>query len=365
LTGSVMRQFMLRRVQCVLSVAVLLFAAPMLSDALDFSGTPWETAAKRHGLDPALLYAVALQSTARPSGPGSVSPWPWTLRTQDGSRFYESREAALVDLRAMAEKTEDLDVGLMRINLTRHGRHFGDPATLLDARINLVVAADILADAVDSSRGDLALGIGRYRYPSDDRAARTFGRRILRLRDALDLSPAKPVRSDVLDLWRTSAVLDLVSGPESLGNYNAWYRNAHQSRVQLADLTVGEVRSLQDRLVRLNGGSAVGRYQIIDDTLDGLIARMGLSAQARFTPALQDRMAMHLARDAGLDAWLAGALSDERFAASLARVWAGLPGDHRNRSSYAGIQGNRASVGWRTLVVSLRHIRSDNIEEQE
>jgi len=110
------------------------------------------------------------------------------------------------------------------------------------------------------------------------------GRRILRLRDALDRSPEKPVRSDVLDLWRTSAVLDLVSGPESRGNYNAWYRDARQSKVQLADLTVAEVRTLQDRLVRRNGGSAVGRYQIIDDTLDGLIARMGLSAQARFTP---------------------------------------------------------------------------------
>ena len=110
MTGSVMRQFMLRRVQSVLAVAVLLFVVPMQSDALDFSGTPWETAAKRHGLDPVLLYAVALQATARPSGPGSVSPWPWTLRTQDGSRFYESREAALADLRAMTEKSDDIGV---------------------------------------------------------------------------------------------------------------------------------------------------------------------------------------------------------------------------------------------------------------
>jgi len=359
-----MRQFMLRRVQSVLTVAVLLFVAPMQSDALDFSGTPWETAAKRHGLDPVLLYAVALQATARPSGPGSVSPWPWTLRTQDGSRFYESREAALVDLRAMAEKTEGLDVGLMQVNLRRHARHFGDPATLLDARINLLVAADILADAINSSRGDLALGIGRYRHSRDDRSARVFGRRILRLRDALDRSPAKPVRSDVLDLWRTNAVLDLVSGPESLGNYNAWYRDAHQSQVQLADLTVGEVRTLQDRLVRRNGGTAIGRYQIIDDTLDGLIARMGLSAQARFTPALQDRMAIHLARDAGLDAWLAGALDDARFAANLARVWAGLPAGRSGRSHYAGIAGNRAGVGWHRVVASLRHIRFDGIRQQ-
>jgi hypothetical protein len=344
--------------------SVMLLAASLPCRALDLTGTPWETVSKRHGLDPALLYAVGIQATARPSGPGSVSPWPWTLRTQDGSRFYESREAALADLQAMTGISDDIDVGLMRINLRRHARHFGDPATLLDARINLVVAADILADAIGSANRDLALGIGIYRHSGNDRAARTYGRRILRLCDALARSPAKPVRSDVLDLWRTNAVLDLVSGPESLGNYNAWYRDAHQGQVQLADLTVGEVRALQGRLVRRNGGSAVGRYQIIDDTLDRFIVRMGLSGDERFTPALQDRMAMRLARDAGLEAWLAGALSDERFAANLAWVWAGLPGDHRNRSVYAGIQGNRATGGWRTVVASLRHVRFDGIEKQ-
>ena len=168
----------------------------------------------------------------------------------------------------------------------------------------------------------------------------------------------------MIDLWRTSAVLDLVAGPESRGNYNAWYRAAHQDALQLADLTVGEVRALQKRLVRANGGSAIGRYQIIDDTLDGLVARMGLTGNERFTPALQDRMAMRLARDAGLEDWIEGRLSDERFAANLARVWAGLPADHRGRSFYAGIQGNRAAIRWRTLVASLRGIRADTTGNQ-
>jgi hypothetical protein len=178
----------------------MLLAASLPCRAIDLTGTPWETAAKRHGLDPALLCAVAIQATAQPSGPGSVSPWPWTLRTKDGPRFYESRAAALADLQAMDEKTDNLDVGLMQINLKRHGRHFGDPATLLDARINLVVAAGILADAIDSGPGDLALGIGRYRHPRDDRAAQAYGQRILRLRDALDQSPTDPGPLHVLDL---------------------------------------------------------------------------------------------------------------------------------------------------------------------
>jgi conjugal transfer mating pair stabilization protein TraG len=134
--------------------------------------------------------------------------------------------------------------------------------------------------------------------------------------------------------------------------------------VQLADLTVDEVRTLQRRLVRVNGGSAIGRYQIIDDTLEGLVARMGLSGKGRFTPALQDRLAMHLTREAGLDAWLAGSLDDARFAANLARVWAGLPADRSGRSHYAGVAGNRAGVGWRTVVAALRHIRFEGIEQQ-
>jgi hypothetical protein len=75
-------------------------------------------------------------------------------------------------------------------------------------------------------------------------------------------------------------------------------------------------------------------------------------------------MAMQLAREAGLEAWLAGALGDERFAANLARVWAGLPSDQRGQSAYAGIQGNRATIGWRTLVASLRGIRADTFEQQ-
>jgi N-acetyl-anhydromuramyl-L-alanine amidase AmpD len=120
-----------------------------------------ETAAKRHGLDPTLLYAIAVQATARPSDPGSLSPWPWTLRSQAGPRFYDSRAAALAGLRTLTEKSDDLDVGLMQVNLKRHGHHFGDPVTLLDARINLAVAAGILADAIGSVPDDLPLGIGR------------------------------------------------------------------------------------------------------------------------------------------------------------------------------------------------------------
>ena len=348
-----------RKVPVLLATTVVLLLASVQARALDLRGTLWESVSERHGLDAVLLYAIAVQETGRPNGNRTVAPWPWTLGTQAGPRFYESQDVALEALQGVMRKTGDLRIGLLQISVEDHGDRFGDPATLLDARVNLGVAAGILADAIRSAGNDLALGIGRYRHPREDRAARAYGRRVLALSERL--RGRSPRADAVLALWRTSAVLDLVAGPESRGNYNAWYRAAHQRDLQLAELTVAEVRVLQRRLVRKNGGSAIGRYQIIDDTLDGLIVGMGLRGSERFTPALQDRMAMRLAREAGLDAWLDGALSDERFAARLARVWAGLPADHSDRSRYAGIQGNRAGIGWRALVTSLGRIRSERM----
>ena len=152
-------------------------------------------------------------------------------------------------------------------------------------------------------------------------------------------------------------VLDLVAGPESLGNYNALYRDADQSALNLSALTLNEVQALQQRLVAERGGSPVGRYQIIDDTLDDLMARLDLSGQERFTPELQDRMAMTLARDAGLEAWQAGRLPNETFAHNLSRIWAGLPADASNRSYHEGVAGNRARADWSQITAGLESAR--------
>jgi len=152
-------------------------------------------------------------------------------------------------------------------------------------------------------------------------------------------------------------LLDLIAVPESRGNYNAWYGNAEQDRVDLSGLTVNEIRDLQNDLVRSNGGSAIGRYQLLDDTLEGLIDRMGLTGHERFTPELQDQMALELARDAGMEGWVGGRISDERFAQNLSEIWAGLPRDASNQSHYEGLQGNQATVDWHTVVGTLRDIR--------
>jgi len=70
-------------------------------------------------------------------------------------------------------------------------------------------------------------------------------------------------------------------------------------------------------------------------------------------------MALQLARDAGMEGWMGGRISDEHFARNLSEIWAGLPRDASNESYYEGVQGNRATVDWNAVIDSLRGIRSN------
>jgi conjugal transfer mating pair stabilization protein TraG len=201
--------------------------------------------------------------------------------------------------------------------------------------------------AASTQDTDLRL-IGRYnaaRAPADT--------------DSAGLAPLSPpaLSQGSVTGGRAGAVLDLIAAAESRGNYNAWHGNAAQRDVDLSALSVNEVRALQAELVRSTGGSAIGRYQLLDDTLGSLATRLGLSGDERFTPALQDRLALQLARDAGLDRWLEGRLSDDQFARNLSQIWAGLPTDETNRSAYEGIAGNRAALKYDAMLASLRSIR--------
>lgn len=90
---------------------------------------------------------------------------------------------------------------------------------------------------------------------------------------------------------------------------------------------------------------AIGRYQIVPQTLRGLQKQLDLPGHLVFDAALQDRMADALLRFAGYDRFLAGKLSRRGFMNNLARVWAALP-NSSGRSHYHGLAGNRAAFTW-------------------
>jgi len=82
----------------------------------------------------------------------------------------------------------------------------------------------------------------------------------------------------------------------------------------LTDMTVGEIMDLQadpgktkmsnTDWVKKGKLHAVGRYQFIGPTLKGLVERLGISRDQKFTPALQDQLFLSLLKSGGLGQWV-------------------------------------------------------------
>jgi muramidase (phage lysozyme) len=152
-------------------------------------------------------------------------------------------------------------------------------------------------------------------------------------------------------------LLDFVAGEEAAGNYNAHYGNAGNRAVKFTDMSLDEVLRWQSQYVA-NGSpsSAVGRYQFIPKTLRGIMQEMGLKGTDKFTPELQDLMAIHLLKRRGLEDYKSGKITKEQFANNLAQEWAALPlvsGPKAGKSFYDGDGLNSATTSVQKFVGAL------------
>lgn len=140
----------------------------------------------------------------------------------------------------------------------------------------------------------------------------------------------------------TEKLLDYIGKIESQGNYNVLVGGKNKS--DLTDMTVAQVLEFQKTMRQMGHEStAVGKYQIIQKTLEGLVAQGVVNLEDRFNPATQDRLAVALMRGRGLDRYQAGNLSAAQFADNLAREWASLPLT-TGRSAHQGVGSNKALV---------------------
>ena len=125
----------------------------LTADCLAQWPSEWRTAAERHDLDPALLYAAALGASGQASG-GHLAPWPWTLSVAGRSQHYASKNQAARALQSLMSDDSNLvgqkiavRVGLMSIPLERFPSQ-QQAADRLDPATNLEQGASILALAL-------------------------------------------------------------------------------------------------------------------------------------------------------------------------------------------------------------------------
>lgn len=145
-----------------------------------------------------------------------------------------------------------------------------------------------------------------------------------------------------------TSLLDVVAKAESKGNYNAYFGNVSNLSVDFTKMSIAEVMQWQSDFVKQgNASSAVGKYQIIDTTLAGLVRQLGLDASQLFDKQTQDRLAIALLERRGAENYINNEITREEFAANLAKEWAGLPkviGENPNKSYYASDGLNKAHV---------------------
>lgn len=143
-------------------------------------------------------------------------------------------------------------------------------------------------------------------------------------------------------------LLDTIAKGESGGNYNAYYGDPANTAIRFTDMTVGEVQEWQQHHVSQgNVSSAVGKYQIIGPTFEGLVNELGIDKNEKFDEKLQDRMAIALLERRGSIAYASNKISREQFAENIAKEWAALPkttGENPHASYYAGDGINKSNI---------------------
>lgn len=155
-----------------------------------------------------------------------------------------------------------------------------------------------------------------------------------------------------------SALLQLIQGAETKRGYDAYSDYAVIAPPKPpTQMTINETKAWQRSAIRRGSKSvAIGGYQMISKTFNGVVSEMGLTGSEVMDADMQDRMGMHLLDRRGYSKWRDGSLSDTAFMDNLAHEWAALPratGPKRGRSEYAGDGLNGATVNLDTVLSAL------------
>lgn len=150
-------------------------------------------------------------------------------------------------------------------------------------------------------------------------------------------------------------LLDFIGSIEAPLGYDTIYGN-NQGKLPkpVTQMTVDEVQAAQKDWTKRFGSSATGRYQFMRATLAGLADELGLSGTQKLDAGLQDRLAYHLLKRRGYEAFMADQIGRAEFGKRLAMEWASFPvlagtqGAHRQvsrgQSYYAGDGLNKSLV---------------------
>ena len=192
------------------------------------------------------------------------------------------------------------------------------------------------------------------------------------------LPPSQRTTSNDPQIKRIQGLLKFISSGE--GGYNSMNQGTKGNTIvgstgdsttivgkKLTDMTVGEVMKRQAYLMDPSTGDqesdyglfAVGRYQIIPDTMPTAVRLSGVKMTDRFDQATQDKLGAALLMSKPITrAYLEGRSNDIQGAMQeLAAEWASIPNPRTGRSNYGS--GNAAGHTVQELMDALQNARQE------
>ncbi len=151
----------------------------------------WRDVARDAGLEPEILYAIALIESRTLSKKNKsrkeVQAWPWTLNSSRyGSQFFKSKKEALEDLMFLIDEGySNIDIGIMQINWKYNGKRMvGDLALLLDPEINIITAGKLLKELMKRSKYNVFEAVAKYHNPKKE-IGHKYAHKVLSLAERL------------------------------------------------------------------------------------------------------------------------------------------------------------------------------------
>lgn len=121
-------------------------------------------------------------------------------------------------------------------------------------------------------------------------------------------------------------LLHLIGTSESGDDYNAVPELVMRNEHEVTRMSVENVLNLQRSVISEGQyGSGCGRYRLVYGCLISTREQLGLTGQEVFDQSVQDRCAVSLLRQCGLNALLSSLITVDRFIDNLAMQWPSLP----------------------------------------
>ncbi|MDO9526067.1 MAG: transglycosylase SLT domain-containing protein [Gemmobacter sp.] len=137
-----------------------------------------------------VMRAIALSETGR-TRDGSVRPWAWALNEAGKGRWFDTRDAALTQLRAVLDTgARNVDVGCFQLNHRWHSEGFATLEQMIDPLANARYAARFLAK-LHRETNDWSLAAGAYHSRTPEHASR-YRARFDTILAALPKAPRQP-----------------------------------------------------------------------------------------------------------------------------------------------------------------------------